>query len=48
MDGVGQVACQGFLARETCIGVLMGEAAFLLWSATKCPALNFEMSMGLV
>ena len=48
VDGAGGVACQGFLVRETCVGVLMGGAAFLLWSAMKCPAVNFEMSMGLV
>ena len=27
---VGQVACQGFLVREACVGVLMGRAGFLL------------------
>ena len=27
---VGRVACQGFLAREACIGVLEGEAGSLL------------------
>ena len=26
---VGQVACQGFLVREACIGVLVGVAGFL-------------------
>ena len=26
MGGVGQVACQGFLVREACIGVLVGGA----------------------
>ena len=30
MGGVGQVACQGFLVREACIGVLMGGAGSLL------------------
>ena len=30
MGGVGQVACQGFLVREACVGVLMGRAGFLL------------------
>ena len=24
MDGVGQEACQGFLVREACVGVLVG------------------------
>ena len=26
VGGVGQVACQGFLVREACIGVLVGGA----------------------
>ena len=30
MGGVVWVACQGFLVREACVGVLMGEAGFLL------------------
>ena len=30
VGGVGLVACQGFLIRETCISVLMGGAGFLL------------------
>ena len=30
MGGVRQVACQGFLVREACIGVLVGGAGFLL------------------
>ena len=29
VDGVVQVACQGFLAREACVGVLVGGAGFL-------------------
>ena len=28
--GFVQVACQGFLVRETCVGVLVGGAVFLL------------------
>ena len=28
--GFGQVACQGFLVREACVAVLVGEAGFLL------------------
>ena len=28
--GVLSVACQGFLVREACVGVLMGGAGFLL------------------
>ena len=30
LDGVVQVACQGFLVREACVGVLVGGAGFLL------------------
>ena len=30
MGGVGRVACQGFLVREACIGVLVAGAGFLL------------------
>ena len=30
MGGVGLVACQGFLVREACVGVLVGGAGFLL------------------
>ena len=30
VGGVGWVACQGFLVRESCIGVLVGGAGFLL------------------
>ena len=30
MGGVEQVACQGFLLREACVGVLVGGAGFLL------------------
>ena len=29
MDSVGWVACQGFLVREACDGVLVGGAGFL-------------------
>ena len=31
VGGVGQVACQGFLAREACVSVLVGGAGFLLY-----------------
>ena len=47
MGGVGRVACQGFLVREACVGVLVGGAGFLLWSAMNCPVMSYEMSMGL-
>ena len=30
MGGVVHVACQGFLLREACVGVLVGGAGFLL------------------
>ena len=30
MGGVGWVACQVFLVREACVGVLVGGAGFLL------------------
>ena len=30
VGGVGWVACQGFLVREVCFGVLVGGAGFLL------------------
>ena len=46
MGGVVQVACQGFLVREACFGVLVGGAGFCsLWSAMKCPVMSYEMSM---
>ena len=28
MGGVGRLACQGFLVREACIGVLVGGTGF--------------------
>ena len=30
VEGDGQVAYQGFLVREACVGVLVGEDGFLL------------------
>ena len=30
VGGVGWVACQGFLVREACVGVLVGRTGFLL------------------
>ena len=30
MGGVGRVAYEGFLVREACVSVLVGEAGFLL------------------
>jgi len=29
VGGVGRLACQGFLLKETCVGVLVGGAGFL-------------------
>ena len=29
MSGIVSVACQGFLVREACVGVLVGGAGFL-------------------
>ena len=48
MGGVGRVACQCFLIREACVGVLVGGAGFLLsGSVMKCPVMSYEMSLGL-
>ena len=33
MGGVVSVACQGFLVREACVGVLVGGTGFLLSGA---------------
>ena len=30
VGGVVPVSCQGFLVKEVCVGVLVGEAGFLL------------------
>ena len=30
MGGVGRVACQDFLVREACVGVLVGAGGFVL------------------
>ena len=48
MGGVGQVACQSFLVKEACLGVLVGGAESPLWSALKCPVVSFEVSVGLL
>ena len=45
VGGIVSVACQGFLVREACVGVLVGGAGFLLWSAMKCPVMSYEISM---
>ena len=33
VGGVVSVACQGFLVREACVGVLVGRVGFLLSGA---------------
>ena len=43
--GLSLVACEGFLVWEACVGVLVGGAGFLLWSAMNCPVMSYEMSM---
>ena len=45
VGGVVHVACQDFLVREACVGVLVGGAGFLLWSAMKCPVMSYEVSV---
>ena len=40
MGRVVSVACQGFLVREACVGVLVGGAGFLL-SDFECSLLPF-------
>ena len=48
MGGVGQVACQVFLVREACVGVLVGGAGSLLSGVQlKCPLVCFGVSVGL-
>ena len=49
MGGVVPVACQRFLVREACVGVLVGWSWISsLWSAMKCPVVSFVVCMGLV
>ena len=48
MGRVGCMACQGFLVREACVGVLVGGAGSPLWSTMKRTVVSFEVSMGLV
>ena len=47
VGGVVRVACQGFLVREACVGVLVGGAGFLFSREMKCPVMSYEMSVGL-
>ena len=46
MGGVGRLACQGFLVREACIGVLVcGTEFFLSGVQWECPVVCFEMGL---
>ena len=42
------MACQGFLVKEACIGVLVGGAGSLLSGVKKCPVVCFDVPVGLV
>ena len=48
VGGVGRVACQGFLVKEACSGVLVGGAGSLLSGVKKCSVVCFEVPVGLV
>ena len=41
MGGVGRVACQGFLVREACVGVLVGRADFFSLECNEVPSSEF-------
>ena len=46
MGGVVQVACQGFLVRESLCRCSGGRRCISsLWSAMKCPVMSYEMSI---
>ena len=48
MGGVGRLACQSFLVKEACVGVLVHGTGFLLsslCSAMECPVMSFEMGL---
>ena len=47
MGGVGAVACTHFLVEGTYVCVLVDGAGSLLWSAVKCPVVNFGGAYGL-
>ena len=41
MGGAGWVACQVFLVREACVGVLVGGAGFLLSGCNEVSSSEF-------
>ena len=41
VGGVGRVACQGFLVREACISVLVGEAGSLFLQCNEVSSSKF-------
>ena len=43
MGGVGQLACQGFLVREACVGVLLRGTGILL--SMECPVMSIAMGL---
>ena len=44
MGSIGRVACQGFLVREACVGVLVGRAGFF---SLECNGVSSSDEMGL-
>ena len=41
MGGVGRVACQGFLVREACVSVLVGELDFFFLECNEVSSNTF-------
>ena len=41
MRGVGQLACQGFLVKEACLGVLVGGAGSLFSGINEVSSSEF-------
>ena len=41
MGGVGRLACQGFLVREACVGVLVMEMDFFSLECNGVPSNEF-------
>ena len=48
VGGVGQLACQGFLVKKACIGVLVVKLYLFSLVAVRCPVVSFELPTGLV